>query len=146
MFFIAPRKYSEKKSLSIIPSFKNNYLRTFLLSLAMSLFMVFSLYGLYGMIAERTIPIHAAIALLIFAVLFVVGYEFFNARFVRKTTALVVGFLAAFCLTILILALVEFAMMAFAGTITDIGWEKFVVAVAFCLIVSVIILKYFENL
>ncbi|MDL2261321.1 hypothetical protein LJC08_03710 [Methanimicrococcus sp. OttesenSCG-928-J09] len=97
------------------------------------------------MIAERTIPIHIALVLLIFAILFVVGYEFFNSKFVRRTTALVVGFLVAFCLTILILALIEFILMAFAGTVTDIGWEKFVIAVAFCLIASVIILKYFEN-
>lgn len=111
----------------------------------MALFLVFSFYGIYGMIADRSIPIHIAVVLLIFAVLFVIGYEFFNSRFVRRTTALIVGFLTAFCLTILIMALIQFVLMAFAGSVTAIGWEKFVVAVAFCLIFSVIFLKYLEN-
>lgn len=146
--FIAPRTYSKKKSsptLSFKKPFKNNYLRTFVISLTMALFLVFSMYGIYGMIAGRTIPIHIAFALLIFAVLFVIGYEFFNAKFVRRTTALAIGFLAAFCLTILIMALLEFVLMAIDGSVIGIGWEKFVVSVAFCLIASVIILKYLEN-
>lgn len=144
--FIAPRKYSEKKSLSVIPSFKNNYLRTFLISLAMALFLVFSIYGIYGMLSDWSNPIPIALILLIFAVLFVVGYEFFNSRFVRRTTAVVVGFLVAFCLTILIMALVKFVFMAYEGTVLDLGWEKFIIATAFCLIVSVLILKYLETL
>ncbi len=111
----------------------------------MAFFLVFSIYGIYGMISEWDNPIPIALVLLIFAILFVIGYEFFNSRFVRRTTALVVAFLVAFCLTILIMALVKFVLMVLAGTVTDIGWEKFVIAVAFCMVGSVIILKYFEN-
>lgn len=107
--------------------------------------MVFSLYGIYGMISEWDNRIPIAIVLLIFAVLFVIGYEYFGARFVRRTTAVVVSFLVAFCLTLLIMALVKFAYMVYGGTVMDIGWEKFVIAVAFCLILSVLILKYLEN-
>ncbi|MDR0767951.1 MAG: hypothetical protein LBE57_05890 [Methanosarcinales archaeon] len=108
--------------------------------------MTFSLYGIYGIIADRgEQPIHPALILLIFAVLFVVGYEFFNSRFVRRTTSVVVAFLVSFCLTILIMALVKFMYMAYNGTVIDIGWERFVITVAFSLIGSVLILKYFEN-
>ncbi|MDY0266982.1 MAG: hypothetical protein RBQ94_04980 [Methanimicrococcus sp.] len=112
----------------------------------MALFFVFSLYGIYGMISERSNPIPLALILLIFAVLFVLGYEFFNARFVRRTTAVVIGFLTAFCFTILIMALVQFVYMSQAGTVLEIGWEIFVISVAFCLIASVLILKYLETL
>ena len=112
----------------------------------MAMFVVFAFYGVYGMISERTNPVNSsAIVLLIFAVLFVIGYEFFNSRFARRTTALALGFLAAFCITILILALIQFVLMAIAGTIIEIGWEIFLIAIAFCLIASVIILKYLEN-
>jgi len=133
-------------SRSLISSFKNNYFRTLLISSAMALFFVFSLYGIYGMISERSNPIPLALILLIFAVLFVLGYEFFNARFVRRTTAVVIGFLTAFCFTILIMALVQFVYMSQAGTVLEIGWEIFVISVAFCLIASVLILKYLETL
>ncbi|WP_316558747.1 hypothetical protein [Methanimicrococcus stummii] len=98
------------------------------------------------MISEWSNPIPIALVVLIFAVLFVVGYEFFNSRFVRKTTALVVAFLVSFCLTIIIMALVKFVKMVIAGTVIEIGWEIFVIATAFCLIGSVIVLKYLENL
>ncbi|MBZ3935552.1 hypothetical protein [Methanimicrococcus blatticola] len=98
------------------------------------------------MISDRGAqPIPIALVLLIFAVLFVIGYEFFNSRFVRRTTAVVVAFLVAFCLTILVMALVKFVFMAYDGTVAGIGGDVFIVAVAFCLIGSVILLKYFEN-
>lgn len=98
------------------------------------------------MIADRgEQPIPVALILLIFAVLFVIGYEFFNSRFVRRTTAVVVAFLVAFCLTILIMALVKFVYMAYDGTVIGIGGDIFLIAVAFCLVGSVLILKYFEN-
>ena len=117
-----------------------------MVSLAMALFIVFAFYGVYGMFSERVNPVNStAIVLLIFAVLFVIGYEFFNSRFAQWTTALIVGFLAALCITILILSLVQFVLMAIAGTVFSLGWEKFVIAVAFCMIASVIILKYFED-
>jgi len=112
----------------------------------MAFFFVFSAYGIYGMLSGKTIPLPIAVVFLIFAILFVVGYEFFSSRLARKSAALIIGFLAAFIIAILILALVEFVSMAAAGVIFAIGWEKFVIAVAFCIIVSVIILKYAENL
>ena len=147
MVFIASKRYSEKKSFSAGSVFGNNYLRTFLVSLAMALFTVFAFYGIYGMISERTNPVNSsAIVLLIFAVLFVVGYEFFNSKFARRTTALVVGFLVAFCITVLILALIQFALMVVAGTVIPNGPENFIIAVAFCMIASVIVLKYLENI
>lgn len=146
VFSIAPRRLSSGKKRFSIPSFKNNYLKTLALSLALALFLVFSLYGLYGMVTGRTIPLPIALIFLIFAILFVVGYEFFSSRFVRRSVALAVGFLAALLVTILILALIEFAVMVIDGAVSDIGWERFVIAVAFCLIISVIFLKYAENL
>jgi len=113
----------------------------------MAMFVVFAIYGVYGMINEWTNPVKSsAIVLLIFAVLFVIGYEFFNSHFARRTTALALGFLAAFCITILILALIQFVLMALAGTVGVIGWEIFFIAVSLCLIASVIILKYLENI
>ncbi|WNY24422.1 hypothetical protein MmiHf6_17580 [Methanimicrococcus hongohii] len=112
----------------------------------MALFLTFSMYGIYGMYADGgEQPIPGALILLIFALLFVVGYEFFNSRFVRRTTSVVVAFLVAFCLTILIMALVKFIYMAYDGSFFDIGWEIFIITVAFCLIISVLVLKYFEN-
>jgi len=129
-----------------MPSLGNKYLRTFIISLGMALFFVFSLYGIYGMISNRTIPMPVALIFLILAVLFVVSYEFFNSKFARRSSALLIGFLAAFVITILILALVEFVMMAINGSVIEIGWERFVIAVAFCMIMSVICLKYAESM
>ena len=112
----------------------------------MAFFFVFICYGIYGMISGRTFgPIHLALVFLIFAILFVVGYEFCSSRLVRKSVALLAGFLAAFIATILILALSEFIVMAMDGDILSIGWQTFVIAVAFFMIMSVIILKYVEN-
>jgi len=112
----------------------------------MAFFFVFSLYGLYGMIAEKTIPVPIAVVFLILAVLFVISYEFFNSRLVRRSSSLLIGFLAAFIITILILALIEFVQMIMVGTVIELGWERFVIAVAFCMIFSVICLKYAESI
>jgi len=98
------------------------------------------------MITIEPIPIHPAIAFLILAVLFVVSYEFFNSRLVRRSSSLLIGFLAAFIITILILALIEFVKMILDGTVIAFGWERFIVAVAFCMIISVICLKYAESI
>jgi hypothetical protein len=137
---------SSQKPFPSIPSFGNRYLQTFILSLVMAFFIVFTFYGIYGMISAWDFPIHVAIVFLILAIFFVIGYDFFHSRLVRKSTALLVGFLAAFCITIIILALIQFGLMVFYGTVLDAGgWEVFVIAVAFCLILSVIILKYAEN-
>ncbi|MDR2943751.1 MAG: hypothetical protein LBU81_01455 [Methanosarcinales archaeon] len=112
----------------------------------MAVFFVFSIYGIYGMILERdNPPLPFALVLLIFSILFVIGYEFFNSRFVRSTMALGIAFLASLCLTVLIMALVKFVRMSLAGTVTDIGPETFVIALAVGLVGSVILLKYFEN-
>ena len=98
------------------------------------------------MITIEPMPIHPAIAFLILAVLFVVSYEFFNSKLVRRSSSLLIGFLTAFIITILILALIEFVKMIISGVVIDLGWEKFVVAVAFCMILSVICLKYAESI
>ena len=111
----------------------------------MALFLTFSLYGVYGMIIDRTQPIHLAVVLLISAVAFVISYEYFSSRFVRGTTAVVVAFLVTLCLTIFITALAKFVYMAYYGVVTGIGWETFTIAFAISLIASVLILKYFEN-
>ena len=112
----------------------------------MSFFFVFICYGIYGMISEWTLgPLHPALVFLIFAILFVIGYEFYSSRLARKSVALLVGFSAAFVAAILILALSKFVVMALAGDIFSNGWEIFVIAVAFFMILSVIILKYAEN-
>ena len=143
------RTYSDSKKLQL-PSLRNNYLRTFVISLGMAFFFVFSLYGLYGMITkiryEGALPIPIAIVFLILAVLFVVSYEFFSSRFVRRSSSLLIGFLAAFIVTTIILALIEFVLMAINGTIMVGGWENFVIAIAFCIIISVICLKYVESI
>jgi len=147
VFLIAPVKASSDQKRFSFSLFKNNYLKTFVLSLLMAFFFVFICYGIYGMISGRTFgPIHLALIFLIFAILFVVGYEFCSSRFARKSIALLTGFLAAFVVTILILALSEFIVMAMAGDILSNGWEIFVIAVAFFMILSVIVLKYAENL
>ena len=146
--FIPPKRIysdsSDSNKLQIL--LRNNYLRTFVISLGMAFFFVFSLYGLYGMITIEIMPIHSAIAFLILAVLFVISYEFFNSRLVRRSSSLLIGFLAAFTITILILALAEFVKMAISGAVIAIGWEKFVIATAFCMIISVICLKYVESI
>jgi hypothetical protein len=114
-------------------------------SLVMAFFFVFTIYGIYGMFSVREFPIHVAIVFLILAIFFVIGYDFFHSRLARKSTALLVGFLVAFCLTIVILAIIEFGFMVYDGTVWDLGWENFIIAIAFCLILSVVILKYAEN-
>ena len=147
VFLITPFKASSDKKRFSFSFLKNNYLKTLLLSLFMALALVFIFYGIYGMLSDRTIgPIHPALVFLIFAILFVVGYEFCSSRLVRKSTALLVGFAASVLVTFLILALSEFVVMALAGDILSKGWEIFVIAVAFFMILSVIVLKYAENL
>ncbi|MDV0446635.1 hypothetical protein MsAg5_04840 [Methanosarcinaceae archaeon Ag5] len=148
VFLIAAKRYSNRsnqRSSFHVPSFKNNYVKTFALSLVMAFFMVFTLYGLYGMLAVRDIPIPYAVALLIFAVLFVIGYEFFDSRLANKKSALAVGFVFSLFLTIVLIALINFGLMAYHGDVTGIGWEKFIIAFAVCLIISVLLLKYAEN-
>jgi len=147
VFLIAPNKASSGPKRFSARISQNNYLKTLILSVLLAFFLVFAVFGMYGLISGKTISsfIPLALVFLIFAILFVIGYEFFNSRLARKSAALLVGFLAAFVVTVLILALVEFAVMAAAGDIFVIGWEKFVIAVAFGIIVSVIILKYAEN-
>jgi len=146
VFSIAPFKDSSDKKRFSFTLFKNNYLKTFALSLLMACFFVFAIYGIYGMLSGKTIgPLPLALVFLIFAILFVVGYEFCSSRLARKSTALLAGFVAAFVITIVILALTEFVVMAIAGDIIRIGWQIFVIAIAFFMIVSVIILKYAEN-
>ncbi|WP_338098343.1 hypothetical protein [Methanolapillus ohkumae] len=107
--------------------------------------MVFTLYGLYGMLAVRDIPIPIAVVLLIFAVLFVIGYEFFDSKLSNRMSALGIGFVFSLFLTIIILSLVNFALMAYQGDVTGIGWDKFIIVFAVSLIASVLILKYVEN-
>jgi hypothetical protein len=97
------------------------------------------------MITIELMPTYPAIAFLILAVLFVLSYEFFSSRLVRRSTSLLIGFLAAFIITIVILALIEFVKMAISRAIIDIGWQTFVIAMAFCMIISVICLKYVES-
>ena len=141
------RNRSSQKSFPSLPSFGNHYLNTFILSLLMAFFFVFTIYGIYGIIQDRTIdPMPIAVAFLIAAIFFVVGYDFFHSRLARKSTALTVSFLAAFCLTIIVLALVKFGYMVYEKTVLDYGgWELFIIAIAFCLIISVVLLKYAEN-
>ncbi|WP_338103109.1 hypothetical protein [Methanolapillus millepedarum] len=107
--------------------------------------MVFTLYGLYGMLVTRNIPIPIAVILLIFAVLFVIGYEFFDSRLANKKSALGIGFIFSLFLTIVLTALINFCLMAYHGDVTGIGWEKFIIVFAVCLIISVLLLKYAEN-
>ena len=111
----------------------------------MAFFLVFALYGLYGMITIELMPTYPALAFLILAVLFVISYEFFSSRLVRRSTSLLIGFLAAFIITIIILALIEFVKMAISGAVMERGWQTFVIAMAFCMIISVICLKYMES-
>ena len=141
------RNRSSQKSLPSFPSFGNHYLNTFILSLLMAFFFVFTIYGIRGILSTGTVdPTPIAVAFLIVAIFFVVGYDFFHSRLARKSTALTVSFLAAFCLTIIVLALVKFGYMVYQKTaLGSGGWEWFVMIFAFCLIVSVIILKYAEN-
>ena len=138
---------SSQKSFPSLPSFGNHYLKTFILSLIMAFFFVFTIYGIRGILLDQTIdPVPNAVAFLILAIFFVVGYVFFHSRLVRKSTALLVSFLASFCLTAIVLALVKFGYMVYQNTVLGSGgWEWFIFIFAFCLIVSVVILKYAEN-
>jgi cation transport ATPase len=137
---------SSQKSFPSLPSFGNRYVKTFIVSLVMAFFFVFTIYGIYGMLLAKKFPIPIAVVFLLLAIFFVIGYDFSHSRLARKSTALIVGFAASFCITVIISALIQFALMVYHGTVLDSGgWQIFVGAVAFCLIVSVIILKYAEN-
>lgn len=125
--------------------FRNRYIRMMLISFITALIMIMTLFGIYGMIIERELPVpHYSILLLVFAIFFIVIFEFFDSkRIVNRLGAGILGFVIAFCLTIILASLIESVKMAMFQTYADmgIGWEMIITGLAVCMIISIIIIK-----
>jgi len=123
----------------------NRYLGIITVSFIIALIMSMTLFGIYGIIMSKELPVpHYSILLLAFAVFFILIFEFFDSKVnVTRLVAGVLGFICAFCITVIIAALIQSIKMTIYQMFGSfgIGWEMIVTSISVCMIISVIGIK-----
>lgn len=120
----------------------NPFFQAIGISFALAVFMIGMAMGIMQMVSTKISPIPSALILLIFAVIFIVGSVFFEKRGADQIGSLAGGGFVSVISTFALLSFFGGISFAFTDAFLALGWEKLVSALAVCMIVSMLIVKF----
>jgi hypothetical protein len=121
---------------------QNPFFQAIGVSFAMSVFMIGMAMGIMQMASTKESPVPEALILLIFAVIFIIGSVFFERRGADQIGSLVGGGFISVVSTFALISFFGGINYVFSGGILSLGWEQLVSALAVCMIVSILIVKF----
>ncbi len=120
---------------------ENYFLRTLVLVVGMSLTMIAVALGIIYLF-ETGLPMPAPLILLIFAVLFILGTTFLEARGAVHPWSLIGGAVSSIAITFIVTAITGGILYAATGGLSAIHFETVLYSISACMIVSMITLNF----
>ncbi|APH39904.1 heat-shock protein [Methanohalophilus halophilus] len=123
---------------------ENPFIQALLISFAMAIFMVGMAMGIMQIVTTGSNPVPYAIILLVFAVIFILGSVFFEKRGADELGSIAGAALVSSVSTFSIISFLGGLSFAFNDGLFSIGWNRLVSALAICMIVSMLVVKFFS--
>lgn len=130
--------------------FYNEYFRIIILSLLTTCLLVLAVFGFYGMICRRELPVpHYSYLLLLFSVIFIPSMIYFDRKTeFNKMISAGLGVIASVCLTVIISSVLESIILFLNGSFAEIGIGINITLTAFAagLVFSAVLIKVLSGL